>query len=275
MAIRNLLVAYNGGDASNSALHLALLMAKKYDAHLTGIVAHGASSVTKNIPNWLSASMRTSIGEITERRTNELAEKFQVFAAGKIDPDRLHWIDVKADPDKAVTFYSRLFDLTILGQYENLIAADELMLHPDRIASESGRPILVAPKTYAETEINEHAVVAWDGRRTASRAFFDAMQLLETKQKVSIVTVGKEGSIPTSSEIDMPTILARHGAKADHIYLPFQGSVADTLLNHCTKLGAGLLVMGAYEHSKMSEDLFGGVTSSVIQKANIPLFLSH
>lgn len=275
MAIKNLLIAYNGGEASDSALHLALQMAAKYDAHLTGIVAHGASSVTKNIPNWLSASMRSSIGEITEKRTNELAEKFHAFSKGKIDKDRLHWIDVKADPDKAVAFYSRLFDLTILGQYENLISADELMLHPDRIAYESGRPILVAPKKYLPTEINEHAVVAWDGRRTASRAFFDSMQVLETKNRVSIVSVGEPGSIPMSSEIDLPTILARHGVKAKHTFLPNVGSIADTLLNHCAEVGAGLLVMGAYEHSKLSEDLFGGVTSSVIRRTTVPLFLSH
>ena len=37
MAIKSLLIAYNGGDASDSALHLALQMANKYDAHLTGI----------------------------------------------------------------------------------------------------------------------------------------------------------------------------------------------------------------------------------------------
>lgn len=275
MAIQNLLVAYNGGAASDAALHLALQMASKYDAHLTGIVAHGASSVTKNIPNWLSDAMRTSIGEITERRTVELGQKFQTYAEGKIDKDKLHWIDVKANPDKAVTFYSRFFDLTILGQYENLIAADELLLHPDRIAFESGRPILVAPKTHSEVEINEHAVVAWDGRRTASRAFFDAMQVLETKKKVSIVTVGKPGCIPISTEIDLPTILARHGVAADHTYLPNVGSIAHTLLEHCATVGAGLLVMGAYEHSKISEDLFGGVTSSVLQNTNVPLFLSH
>jgi nucleotide-binding universal stress UspA family protein len=275
MAIKNLLVAYNGGEASDAALHLALLMAKKYDAHLTGIVAHGASSVTKNIPNWLSDSMRMSIGEITERRTEELAKKFDAYTDGKIDKERLHWINVKADPDKAVAFYSRFYDLTILGQYENLIAADELMLHPDRIAFESGRPILVAPKAHSEVEINEHAVVAWDGKRTASRAFFDAMQVLETKKKVSIVTVGKEGSIPISTEIDLPTVLARHGIDASHTYLTRNGSIADTLLGYCAAVDAGLLVMGAYEHSKISEDLFGGVTSSVIRKTNVPLFLSH
>lgn len=275
MAIKNLLVAYNGDVASDTALHLALQMANKYDAHLTGIAAHGASNVTKNIPNWLSSTMRSSIGEIMERRTSELAEKFKSFTEGEVEQSRVHWIDVKADPDKAVAFYSRLFDLTVLGQYENLIAADELLLHPGRIAYASGRPILVAPKMHMPVEINDHVVVAWDGQRSASRAFFDAMQVLETMNRLSIVTVGEPGCIQMSTEIDLPTILARHGVAVKHSFLPNMGSVAETLLRHCADVGAGMLVMGAYEHSKLSDDLFGGTTSSVIQRATVPLFLSH
>lgn len=275
MAIKNLLIAYNGGEASDSALHLALQMAAKYDAHLTGIVAHGASSVTRNIPSWLGGAMRESITEIMAKRTVELAEKFQARCEGKIDPARLHWIDVRQDPDRAVTDYSRMFDITVLGQYENLIAADEMVLHPDRIAYESGRPILVAPKSFRAPEIKEKAVVAWDGRRTAARAFFDAMQVLETKDLVEIVTIGKPGDDPHPKAIDLTTILERHGVRARHHFLPAKGSVAKTVLSFCTEVDAGLLVMGAYQHSKLGEDLFGGVTSSVLSESRIPVFLSH
>jgi nucleotide-binding universal stress UspA family protein len=275
MAIKNILIAYNGGDASDSALHLAVQMARKFDAHLTGIVAHGASSVTRNIPNWLSESMRNSITEITARRTDELAVKFRERAGRRIAEDRLHWIDVREDPDRAVSDYSRLFDITVLGQYENLISADELVLHPDRIAYESGRPIMVAPRTYRAPEINEKAVVAWDGRRTAARAFFDAMQILETKKTVEIVTIGKAERSPVPKPIDLVTILARHNVEARHHFIPLSGSIAESVLAFCDTAKAGLLVMGAYEHSKLSEDLFGGVTTSVLRQTTLPLFLSH
>ncbi len=275
MAIKNILIAYNGGEASDAALHLALQMARKYDAHLTGIVAHGASNVTRNIPKWLSESMRSSITEITARRTDELAVKFGDRTQGHIAEDRLHWIDVREDPDRAVSDYSRLFDITVLGQYENLIAADELVLHPDRIAYECGRPILVAPKGFRPTEINEKAVVAWDGRRTAARAFFDAMQILETKQEVEVVTVGRAERSPVPKPVDLVTILARHNVKARHHFIPLSGSVADSILGFCDEVKAGLLVMGAYQHSKLSEDLLGGVTASVLRKTALPLFLSH
>ena len=275
MAIKNILIAYNGGDASDSALHLALQMAAKYDAHLTGIVAHGASNVTRNIPRWLSDSMRASIEELTVRRTDELAGKFAEKARGKISDDRLHWIDVREDPDRGVADYSRFFDITVLGQYENLIAADELVLHPDRIAYESGRPIMVAPKGFAAPQIIEKAVFAWDGKRTAARAFFDAMQILETKEQVEIVIIGKPDHEAVPKALDLVTILARHDVKAHHHHIPQSGSVADTLLGFCREVDAGLLVMGAYEHSKLSEDLFGGVTTSVLKETDLPLFLSH
>lgn len=275
MAIKNILIAYNGGEASDSALHVALQMADKYDAHLTGIVAHSASSVTRNIPNWLSHAMRESITEIIAQRMEELAEKFKAGCSGKIRRDRLHWLDVKQDPDRAVSDYSRMYDITVLGKYENLVAADELVLHPDRIAYDCGRPILVVPKAFRPSSINEKAVVAWDGRRTAARAFFDAMQVLETKSAVEIITVGKPGDSLQPRSIRLETILERHGVEATHRFIPARGSVSETILSFCDEADAGLLVMGAYQHSKLSEDLFGGVTASALTHARIPLFLSH
>ena len=275
MAIKNLLIAYNGGEASDSALHLALQMAQKYDAHLTGIVAHGASNVTRNIPRWLSDTMRSSISEVMDRRTDELAEKFRQRTQGVIPDDRLHWLDIREDPDRAVAYYSRLYDMTVLGQYENLIEADELVLHPDRIAYSSGHPILVAPKSWRPPQINGRAVIAWDGGRTAARALFDAMNILETKETVHIVTVRSSDKPRRPAAIDLQTILSRHGIRAEHHQLDLKGSVATTVLKFCADLDAGLLVMGAYQHSKLSEDLFGGVTATVLAKTHLPLLLSH
>ena len=219
--------------------------------------------------------MRSSITEITAQRINSLADKFRERSQGKIPDSQLHWIDVKANPDRAISHYSRLYDITVLGQYENLIASDELEIHPDRIAHECGRPVLVAPKNYRLPEINEKAVVAWDGRRAASRALFDAMQVLETKDTVEIVSIGKPKDFPQSSSIDLVTVMARHGIEANYNVIPASGSTAETLLSYCNASGAGLLVMGAYQNLKLSEDLFGGVTSSLLTQTQIPLFLSH
>ena len=33
--------------------------------------------------------------------------------------------------------------------------------------------------------------------------------------------------------------------------------------------------MGAYEHSKFSEDLLGGVTRDILENATLPVLMSH
>ena len=38
---------------------------------------------------------------------------------------------------------------------------------------------------------------------------------------------------------------------------------------------AGLLVMGAYGHSRMREFIMGGATASVLRHPLLPLFMSH
>lgn len=41
------------------------------------------------------------------------------------------------------------------------------------------------------------------------------------------------------------------------------------------EIGAKLIVMGTYEQSKFSQDLFGGVTYAVVRTARVPVFMSH
>jgi nucleotide-binding universal stress UspA family protein len=276
MTFRNVLVAYNGGAGSAAALDFALWLAEQHEAHLTGILAHGASQFTQKIPAWLTKSLKSSLTDIMDDRIAELTRAFQTATEGRITPERLHWLDVREEPDQAVARFARLYDLTIVGQYENLPAADEYVLHPDRIAHASGRPILVAPKRFRPDGINESAVIAWDGKRSAARALFDAMHILETKRRVSIVTVGDPERYRPAKGLDLPELLARHGIEARHSIVPkSSGGTARTILDFCAAQDTGLLVMGAFEHSKLSEDLFGGVTSHILREAEIPVFVSH
>ncbi len=39
--------------------------------------------------------------------------------------------------------------------------------------------------------------------------------------------------------------------------------------------GAGLLIMGAYEHSRFGEALLGGVTRDVLRQSRIPVLVAH
>lgn len=277
MTFRNVLVAYNGGDGSKMAAEFAIRLANQHNAHLTGILAHGASQFTQKIPAWLTRSLKTSLTDIMDERIGTITQSFRDQTQGRIEDDRLHWLDVRDEPDQAVACFARLYDLTIVGQYENLLGADELVLHPDRIAYASGRPTLLIPRNMTTDSANtETAVVAWDGGRRAERAFFDAIPILTRRKRVILATVdqGRDRE-KVMSPSDLVRVLGRRDLVLEHRNLKPQGSTAATLLNLCKEENASPLIMGAYEHSRWSEDLMGGVTQEMTQTLNVPILMSH
>ena len=70
--------------------------------------------------------------------------------------------------------------------------------------------------------------------------------------------------------------LSRHGLNVDLKNQPKGGlAISDIILNSCAESDVGLLVMGAYEHSRFSEMLLGGVTRDVLAQTHIPVLMSH
>ena len=51
--------------------------------------------------------------------------------------------------------------------------------------------------------------------------------------------------------------------------------VSAVIENHAVDVGADLLVMGAYGHSRLREYLFGGVTRTVLRSMPIATFMSR
>ena len=279
MSIKNILVAYNGTPSSDAAVGMALMMGRKYDAHVTGILAHGVPQFVMSSSFWVPASTSQQIAEIAGRMKAEvydtIAARFREVTAGSGRADKVHWIDLPAAPDRAIVEVARCFDITLMGEYMSVPGEEQVVLHPDIVALQSGRPVLVTPKDYKVAALKEHAVLAWDGKRAAARAMADAMQILETKTLVTILTVGEDTPRDGIEGADISAHLARHGIAAEWARLPHTGSIGATIADYCRDRDAGLLVMGAYEHSKFSEDLIGGVTNDVFKSIAIAVLMSH
>ena len=92
--------------------------------------------------------------------------------------------------------------------------------------------------------------------------------------EVHLLTVKeKSGGFPAT---DALRYLSRHGVKAELTVLPRVGSTEETLAAALTRLQAGLLVMGAFGHSRLREFLFGGVTNYFMSVEGGPaLLLAH
>jgi len=149
----------------------------------------------------------------------------------------------------------------------------------EQVVMAVGRPVIVLPaKGDAKISLNE-IVVGWDGGREAARAAFDALPLLKTAAKVRVVRIdpqkdpGLRGSVAGA---DLAESLARHGIKAEAQGYPTDGLDEGQALMRCAEdNGAGLIVMGAYGHSRLAEFIFGGATRFVLTRMTKPVLMSH
>ncbi len=276
MSIRNLLVAYNGLEASQAALSGALLMQRHFGAHLTGLFAHGGSNLSHQLKPWMPTRVQDAILEAETQSARDIESRFRT-ACEEVPEGMLHWIDSAGAVHRTVAGHARIHDITVLGMHENAAhGQNHLEIYPDRVALESGRPVILFPPRFGASVFNRRAVVAWDGGRAAARALADAMQILEPGTAVDIVSVGRAPLRGTLADVDVRAVLERHDMPVTLSELPRdRRAIADILVDHCEATSANLLVMGAYEHSPLREGLIGGVTHDIALRARIPVLMSH
>jgi nucleotide-binding universal stress UspA family protein len=276
MALKNLLIAYSGSESSDAALEFALFIRNKYDAHLTGLLAHHFSPINSNVASWIPEEVRKNIKEAQLQAVKDIQARFLQRVADDPARDKIHWIVKSGEGDATVARYARFYDQTIVGRFDAVHGENQPELHPDSIAMVSGRPVLLVPRDFDVSTFTEHAVVAWDGRRASARALADSIEILKTKDRVSVVTVEDGSSETAFPEINVETALRRHGVKVERVILEREGkSVGKRLLEYLDQAQPKLLVMGAYEHSKFRQSIVGGVTSSVLTQAKMPIIISH
>lgn len=273
MSIRSILTSYTGTGGGAAALHMALLMVRKYDAHLTGALwqppnplrARAGAFLTRDIDRVLDSA------EAEFAADRRAAFDAAVQAAGVADRADFIVLDRKG---AGLSEAARGHDIVVMGAPGDRDREPDFAVRPDVVALRSGRPVLIVPQGYDLPEIRETAVVAWDGKRASARALGDAMHILGTKNRVTLLAVGSD--LPAGFGQDALRLLTRHGIDADLAIRP-AGSrgIGGTILSACEDLGAGLLVMGAYEHSKFAEDILGGATRDILTGARIPVLMSH
>lgn len=272
MTIKNILCAYNGADTALSSLRYAIKVAKHHQGWLTGIVRHGRPVLETRFGSQFPPEVIDVMRDNDRKQIASITDSFnrEVESAGM--KEVAEFLEIQDERDIALGELARAFDLIITGVATREMTSEHLAAHPDTIALQSGRPVLVVPDAYARDQLADHALVAWDGKRSAARAIGDAMPILAEKPKVTILCVGSQAPANTDRLLHN---LAKHGIHADLQLHPRQHSVGQSVLDISKEVGAQLIVMGAYEHSKFSHELFGGATTDVIDNTHIPVFMSH
>jgi nucleotide-binding universal stress UspA family protein len=117
--------------------------------------------------------------------------------------------------------------------------------------------------------------IGWDGGAAAAHAISASIPLLKRAESIEILNISS-GPIDTVQLDRLRDYLALHGLQAvEHGINPGSQGTAVTLIDAAERTGAGLLVMGGYEHSRLREIALGGVTRHIIAHATMPVLLAH
>jgi nucleotide-binding universal stress UspA family protein len=140
----------------------------------------------------------------------------------------------------------------------------------------SGRPVILVPETLGPRSLRR-AVVAWDGSRVAARAVNDVLALLGEMEQVTVLSVLNEKPLPADDLGDkLAARLVKCGVPARAIAIELEDQpIGLTLQDFAVQDGAGLLVMGAYGHSRLRDFVLGGATRAILEDLRLPVLMSH
>jgi nucleotide-binding universal stress UspA family protein len=188
--------------------------------------------------------------------------------------------EIAGDPVQQTIAYARYNDLLVLARVEDgaVFSTGDL----GTILMACGRPVLLVPaKPITNHTSTSSVVIAWKDTAEAARAVTAAMPILHKAERIVVVTVEEDGGEYDKADAKaaaerLAAQLKKHGLNAQAQSIPRHGRPApEAMLDGLNQLGADLLVMGAYGHSRAREMVFGGFTRHVLRSAAIPVFLFH
>jgi nucleotide-binding universal stress UspA family protein len=277
MAIKDLLVAYDGNDASKKALQFAVQMARKYRAAVTGVHVFRPEAYESHVRRWIPEETLKSLHAAALEVEGAIETSFRAEIAESGFDGEIKWFTAEGQANIILPRIARYFDILLVGQFTTHFGHEGRTVSPEELAIRAGGPLIVVPTGLEVRPFKEQAAVAWDGSRSAARALTDAMQILETKRRLDVVTVDGNsdlGAIPEG--IDIVEHLQRHDIAARRVVLDRQhASIGETIVHYCDETGPDLLVLGAFGRGKFGNLLFGGVTKYILEHMTVPVLLSH
>lgn len=286
MALKDILVHVDNGNRNEARVNLAVGLARRHGAHLTGLYAADIPNTEYFYGATLPFAGGNGAEEIVRRMRSDAATASTCVATAFRDLLQREgvegeWRFVEGHVPATVALHARYADLTVVGQPNPYDSRDETNRDATVVTPlmSSGRPVLIVPYAGTFNQIGEHVLVAWNASREAARAVNDALPLLACAKKVTILAVNPRQGLAGHGDVpaaDIALHLARHGVKAEASHT-VANDIPDgeALLSYAADLGIDLIVAGGYGHSRAREMVFGGVTRTLIAEMTVPVFLSH
>ncbi len=278
-AIRSILVHADASAPCATRLQAATRLAEQHVATAAALFAVMPSLLMYPFTIAYTPEAVPLMREFEADRRDRASKLFGQACAkvGATAASKLLWAETTEEPVRAFTRRAFCADLLVLGQPDPA-AATAADVPADFVASVlvgSGKPALVLPYVGAPEVIGSVALVAWKASRESARALAASLPLLQRAGKVH-VAMWDEDSEAADPGPDLQAYLGAHGVAATlHRNGKATADVGQYLLSMASDLGADLLVMGCYGHSRSREWVLGGATRSVLASMTLPVLMSH
>ncbi|MEH2505931.1 nucleotide-binding universal stress UspA family protein [Bradyrhizobium sp. AZCC 1578] len=290
MSIKRILVPLPGSASHTGQIETALSAAKALGAHVQALfiseppppVTRGGLTVTEMgrtaaIPvNWHA--------EERERAARDAREVFaQACAVVGIpmlsasdepgSPLAASWREAEGSYVEIAVQRAAAFDLMIAA---SATVMESLMAIAEQSLLRTRRPVLLAPASL-QSDLTDSVMIAWDESPECWHAVSAAIPFMQLAKSVQVISVDRDASNRQASQAEVLAYLRCHGIGATgQVVAPELRSVGDTLLAAGAEHEAGLLIMGAYSHSRLREILLGGATRHILKNASArPVLLAH
>lgn len=275
MPWRSIVALLDGDDSDRVVAQSAMTVARACDATVDGLIVRPDPREAAQLAvDGMSPSMIESVIDAArddaDRRIAEARETFEsccTAAAGV----RAGWHQRIGPATMAAIERGRLCDVIVAAHPATCSDAGGA-LAVESLLFDTGRPILLIG--HAPLDLDQlEAMVAWNGGRECALAATAALPLLRKAQHVRVVSVAR--AVDDGGDVNaVAAYLTRHGVEARGVSVDAAGRpVADILIEQAA--ASGLLVMGAYGHSRLREMVLGGVTRRVLAEARNPVLMVH
>jgi nucleotide-binding universal stress UspA family protein len=152
-----------------------------------------------------------------------------------------------------------------------------VQVNPSDLVMQAGRPLLIVPDACDWLDLRS-VLIAWKDTVEARRAVADALPLLRKATEVTVAEIAEEQAnrpAALSRVRDVAAWLSRHGVNASEQVPEDCGEAGGLLEGIASEVGAGVVVAGAYGHSRFREWILGGVTRQLINPLNRCSLLSR
>lgn len=268
--MKSILLHIYEDDALESRLSAATDLARAFSAHLTCLHATPFEDYLALDP-LVAAELPEEFSEKMKHRRVVL----QSSVEERLRAEGMNWDWVHEDDllSTSLVRHSTLADVVILSLAGPALMRDDARPLAAKVATSSRTPVLGIPQTLDRLRIGAPAIIAWNGSPEAAAAVKGAIPLLQRSARVQLLEVEERKSAYPKDRL--ARFLARHDVHVEIVERPSVGSISQIIHEAAREAGAGLIVMGAYGHSRLRELLLGGVTRDLIVDSDVPLLLAH